>query len=297
MRRHVAIALGALAAIAALVVALIASGTTGSNRHRSLTTTAQPPSVVLGEPLPAASGELAARINLAQTIIDDRFSPSAELARADLTEQLATLALERQPTAARDATLSGLQTGAGATIRANLQAGAALSGLGRPQRNLPRWRIVQPPPPAMLLGYFEAAQARFGVPWEYLAAIELVETAFGRVSGQSTAGAAGPMQFLPATWARYGSGSISNQRDAILGTARFLRAEGAPANMPGALYRYNDSSDYVQAVEDYADRMRSDVRAYYGYYYWQVVYDHGGQPVILPVGYPKARPQPIALSP
>jgi membrane-bound lytic murein transglycosylase B len=149
--------------------------------------------------------------------------------------------------------------------------------------------------PTTLLGYFRAAQARFGVPWEDLAAIEFIETRFGRVQGLSPAGAQGPMQFMAATWARYGSGQVDNQRDAIFGAARYLDANGAPGDMAGALYHYNDSRDYVQVANDYASRMRADIRAYYGYYDWQVVYARVGGTVILPVGYPNVRPVPVAL--
>jgi hypothetical protein len=130
---------------------------------------------------------------------------------------------------------------------------------------------------------------------EYLAGIEFVETRFGRVNGLSTAGAEGPMQFLAATWARYGTGDVHDPRAAIFGAARYLVANGAPADMPGALYHYNTSADYVRAITDYADRMRADPRAYYGYYSWQVIYAGRGRPVVLPVGYPKVRPVPVTL--
>lgn len=294
MGTRIGIALGALAAVGAVVGALVASG--GTNSHRpSSKTTAQPPSVLLGQAVPATPGELAARINLSQTIIDDRSTPGAELARGAVFEQLATLVLEHETATARGATFAALGKQADATMRADLDAGVALSRLGRPQAGLPHWRIVQPPPPNTLRGYFEAAQAQFRVPWEDLAAIELIETDFGRVEGSSPAGARGPMQFMPATWALYGSGGIDDARDAILAAARFLDAHGAPGDMTQALYDYNNSGDYVRAVEDYASRMRSDARAYYGYYDWQVLYEQPGATVILPVGYPKARPQPVTV--
>jgi membrane-bound lytic murein transglycosylase B len=154
--------------------------------------------------------------------------------------------------------------------------------------------ILQPPAPDTLLGYFREGQSRFGVPWQDLAAIELVETRFGRIRGVSLAGAQGPMQFLPATWARYGSGDIRGQRDAILGAARYLAANGAPGDIASALYRYNNSENYVQAVQDYAGAMRIDMRSYYGYYYWQVLYHWVRGTVLLPEGYPTVRPAPVA---
>jgi hypothetical protein len=60
--------------------------------------------------------------------------------------------------------------------------------------------------------------------------------------------------------------------------------------MAAALYRYNPSPDYVSAVEDYAASIRADPRAYYGYYYWQVIYAKRGGAVILPIGFPRTRP-------
>lgn len=181
-------------------------------------------------------------------------------------------------------------------MRSDLEAATALTRLVTPHRTLPHWKIIEPPAPSVLLGYFKSAQSRFGVPWEYLAAIEFVETKFGRVRGQSSAGAQGPMQFLPATWAQYGSGDIHNPRDAILGAARYLVANGAPGDMTAALYHYNPSVDYVRSVRAYADRMNADHRAYYGYYYWHVIYAHVGGALILPVGYPKVRPIPLPTS-
>jgi hypothetical protein len=237
--------------------------------------------------------QLAFDINRAQGVIDDRASPSGDLARAGLLEQLATGALERETPSARRATLALLGPRAAATIRTDLAASAALSRLTVPKKRFPPWRIVQPPGSGTLLGYFREAQSQFRVRWQYLAAIEFIETRFERIRGRSSAGAQGPMQFLPPTWARYGRGNIDNQRDAILAAARYLVANGAPGDMASALYHYNHSTDYVAAVQDYAGRMRTDPRAYDGYYNWQVLYARGGGVFILPVGYPQVRPEPV----
>lgn len=242
---------------------------------------------------PADPAELTAELNGAQAVIDSGASSSAELESAGWFEQLATLRLSRERHTGRDATLARLDREAAATMRADLAAGAALAGLVTPRKSLPPWNIIQPPPPATLLGYFRAAQARFGVAWEYLAAIEFIETKFGRVAGLSTAGAEGPMQFMPSTWALYGRGNVHDPRDAIFGAARFLVAAGARGDIAGALYHYNPSAEYVAAVTDYANRMRADPHAYDGYYYWQVIYDKVGGPLLLPVGYPKVRPEPL----
>jgi hypothetical protein len=243
--------------------------------------------------VPADRVQLEADLDLAQKTIDDPVSSSAEVQGAGQFEQLATVVLARRPPSLQRAVLAGLDPPVAAAMRVNLRAADALARLVTPRRSLPPWRIVAPPPPATLLGFFKAAQARFGVPWQFLAAIEFVETKFGRVHGLSTAGAEGPMQFLPATWARYGRGDVHDPRDAILGAARYLVANGAPRDMADALYHYNPSLDYVRAITDYAQRMRSDPPAYYGYYWWQVIYDRRGRTLILPVGYPRLRPVPV----
>jgi hypothetical protein len=237
--------------------------------------------------------QLASDINSAQNVIDDRASPNGDLAHAGLLEQLATGALERETSSARHATLVLLSARAAAAIRTDLAASAALSRLTVPRRRFPPWRIVQPAGSQTLLGYFREAQSRFRVRWQYLAAIEFIETRFGRIFGPSSAGAQGPMQFLPATWARYGHGNIENQRDAILAAARYLVANGAPNKMATALYRYNHSTDYVAAVQKYAGLMREDPLAYGGYYNWKVLYARGHGVFVLPVGYPRVRPQPV----
>ena len=104
-----------------------------------------------------------------------------------------------------------------------------------------------------------------------LAAVNFVESAFGKLRSDSTAGAQGPMQFIPATWRAYGlGGDVHDPHDAILGAANYLRASGAPRDYRRALYAYNRSTLYVDAVLRYANQMKRDVRAFYGYYAWQV---------------------------
>lgn len=106
---------------------------------------------------------------------------------------------------------------------------------------------------------------------ELLAAVNFVESAFGKVRSRSTAGAQGPMQFLPATWRAYGlGGDIDDPRESILGAANLLRASGAPGDLRRALFAYNHSSLYVDAVLAYSRVMRRDVSAFYGFHAWQV---------------------------
>ncbi len=154
-----------------------------------------------------------------------------------------------------------------------------------PVRELPSWRIVEPPPAEELLSHYAEAEAATGVNWSYLAAVHLVETRMGRIRGDSVAGAQGPMQFMPATWAEWGEGDVNNPRDAILAAGRYLAWGGMPDDVDGALFRYNRDQRYVDAVRTYAEQMQADPRAFYGYYHWQVYYDTGAENVWLPVGY------------
>ena len=79
------------------------------------------------------------------------------------------------------------------------------------------------------------------------------------------------MQFLPATWRAYGlGGDVRDPHDAIVGAANYLRAHGAPRSYRRALYAYNPSPLYVDAVLRYARRIVSDRRAFLTYYSRQV---------------------------
>ena len=153
-----------------------------------------------------------------------------------------------------------------------LAARAALVRLTPPTtRPLRSFRTGPPAPARSLLRWYRDAERRFGVGWHVLAAVNFVESAFGKLRSASGAGAQGPMQFLPGTWRAYGlGGDVHDPHDAILGAANYLRASGAPRDYRKALYGYNRSSLYVDAVLRFANQMKRDVRAFYGYYAWQV---------------------------
>lgn len=171
------------------------------------------------------------------------------------------------------------------TIQANLLAAQQIDSLNGSRTGLPHWRIVAPPAPEVLLGYYREAQTTFGIPWQYLAAINLIETNMGRIQGLSSAGAQGPMQFMPATWAAYGRGDVNNPHDAIQAAGRYLRAAGAARNLSRAIYAYNNSDLYVRAVTLYAQQMIDNERAFLGYYNWQVYVATTGGDVFLPEGF------------
>ena len=124
-------------------------------------------------------------------------------------------------------------------------------------------------PSDTLAAYYQESAAHYQIDWTFLASINFIESDFGRVNGPSSAGALGPMQFMPATWVAYGSGGdVNNPRDAIDAAARYLFLSGARRNMDNALYAYNHDWDYVRAVNYYADAIRADPSWLERLYYW-----------------------------
>jgi membrane-bound lytic murein transglycosylase B len=269
----------------------IASDSTATTMARTVPPASNVPTTAPPRSAPAtttAADRLAAQLTWAETAIRDPATPAGKLPALGRTQQWAYRALVRRPRLVPKV-LAQLPPTLRRVVQANVLAGSELRKLNRPARRLPRWRIVAPAPPSHLLAAYRAAQAKLAVPWEYLAAIHLVETRTGRIRGTSSAGAQGPMQFLPSTWRRYGhGGDIHATGDAILAAARLLRANGAPADMAGALYAYNPSRRYVRAVNAYASQLRANQRAFLGYYHWQVFYGD----TLLPEGYPARPPTP-----
>lgn len=128
--------------------------------------------------------------------------------------------------------------------------------------------LGSPAPEHELLGIYQDAGTRYQVDWAILASINYIESDFGRVNGPSSAGARGPMQFMPATWQEYGTGDIMSPHDAIWAAARYLFLHGAVTNIGRALFAYNHDWDYVTAIESYADAMRRDPAWAERLYYW-----------------------------
>jgi murein DD-endopeptidase MepM/ murein hydrolase activator NlpD len=112
---------------------------------------------------------------------------------------------------------------------------------------------LQPPP--FLIPIYKKAGQRFHIPWEILAAINSIETDYGRNLNVSSAGAVGWMQFMPSTWAQYGM-SVNGKglpnpydpTDAIFSAARYLAANGGAHHLRKAIFAYNHALWYVDAV-------------------------------------------------
>ena len=106
-----------------------------------------------------------------------------------------------------------------------------------------------------LLGIWQQAGAAYGIPWQVLAAINKVESNFGRNMGPSSAGAIGWMQFMPSTWLRWGTDANGDgvadpwdPDDAIFSAARYLAAAGGASDVPRAVFSYNHADWYVREV-------------------------------------------------
>ena len=159
-----------------------------------------------------------------------------------------------------------------------------------PSSTLPAWSIVAPLSVDELLGDYHAAEDSTGIGWYWLAAINLQETRMGQIVGTSSAGAVGPMQFLPATWAHCCTGDPTIAGDAIMGAAVYLTQNGGPADMQAALHAYNPSDTYVATVTAFAENMRDNPQLYNAYHEWQVFYSSSAGVIRLPVGYNQAQP-------
>lgn len=184
-----------------------------------------------------------------------RGTPPPALVRAAVNEQRIELRMARDPRLARGV-LAKLPRALARDVGDDVAARRDLLRLAPHGKKGPPIRLGPALPPARLRALYAEGERRSGVAWQVLAAVNYVESDFGRLREASVDGAQGPMQFMPATWSTYGKGDVHDPEAAILGAARFLHAAGAPADERSALFHYNPSSLYVDAVERYAGRIR-----------------------------------------
>jgi murein DD-endopeptidase MepM/ murein hydrolase activator NlpD len=146
-----------------------------------------------------------------------------------------------------------LRSPSGVPTIANPTTSLAMPGpaaIGVPNFFIDKFRI-----PPFLLSIYQAAGIEYGVRWEVLAAINEIETDYGRNLNVSSAGALGWMQFMPATWKAYGVDANGdgkkdpyNPVDAIFAAARYLKAAGAETDLRKAIFAYNHADWYVESV-------------------------------------------------
>ena len=106
-----------------------------------------------------------------------------------------------------------------------------------------------------LLSLWQRAGTAYGIRWQVLAAINKVESNFGRNMGPSSAGAIGWMQFMPSTWDRWGTDANGdgiadpwNAEDAVTAAARYLAASGGQSDVARSIFSYNHAQWYVDEV-------------------------------------------------
>ena len=165
-----------------------------------------------------------------------------------------TISRERMEAAKRDRPARvALRNREGVPTVKNPTTSVALPGpvpVGVPNFFIDKFRI-----PPFLLPIYQAAGMQYGVRWEVLAAINEIETDYGRNLNISSAGALGWMQFMPQTWKAYGTDANEDGRkdpfnpvDAIFAAARYLKAAGAGDDLRRAIFAYNHADWYVESV-------------------------------------------------
>ena len=150
----------------------------------------------------------------------------------------------------------------GSPTRSNPTFFDALPGPSR-VTGVPNFVIRKFQVPVFLLSIYQAAGIQYGIHWQVLAAINEIETDYGRNLNVSSAGALGWMQFIPSTWKAYGVDANKdgkkdpyNPVDAIFAAARYLKAAGYEQSVRRALFAYNRADWYVDSVLLRATRIK-----------------------------------------
>lgn len=246
---------------------------------------------------PRSPRELVHRLVLAEDLAHDPDTTGERMDAAAFESQLVYRYLARKPAWDR-AVRAKLPQRYRANLADHLDARRSLRSVPTTLSDVvPAWRIRWPAPVERLEQYYREGERRYGVPWYVLAAVNFVETGFGKIEGFSTAGARGPMQFMPDTWAAYGEGDIDDPHDAILAAARYLAANGAgtgdPDDVEAALLQYNNHPGYVAGILDYARIIQRDPAALKEFVHWQIVYVSTIGDLWLPIGYQSRTETPV----
>jgi hypothetical protein len=201
----------------------------------------------------------------AQAVADDAASVSAERSAQDMGRVLGRL---REEQAAARLTLDAARTELArldAAVRRERAARQAEADLARARSDAAATPLGSGGPMTALSlpaefdrAYRDAATTCPGLSWTLLAAVGQVESGHGRNNGPSSAGAIGPMQFMPATFALYGvdgdhdgTKDAWDPQDAVFSAAHYLCASGAgrgPDGVHRALLAYNHAEWYVDLV-------------------------------------------------
>src|SRR3954447_8187740 len=138
---------------------------------------------------------------------------------------------------------------------ANSNSSLTVATFGPAPIGVPNFVIDSFEIPPFLLPIYQSCGTEYGIPWQVLASINKIETAFGTNLNVSSAGAQGWMQFIPSTWAAYGVDANDdgkkdpyNPVDAICAAARYLRAAGGEGNIRQAILAYNHADWYADEV-------------------------------------------------
>lgn len=170
-------------------------------------------------------------------------------------------------------------TASGDTFAVESSSGFTLANAGLPSARVPNasgslvlplaWTVrageETPVTSSQLRGLWQSAGAAYGIPWSVLAAINKIESNFGRNMGPSSAGAVGWMQFMPDTWLRWGADYDGNgvadpwnARDAVFSAARYLAAAGGASDISRGVFAYNHAQWYVDEVLSLARLLGND---------------------------------------
>ncbi len=244
--------------------------------------------------LPTDAAGLAAQLTSIELGIRDPSVPAATAAAYGHAQQRIYRQLVLDPALSTDVQ-SRLPPALQPPVGRGLVATAGLMSLVKsPRADLPNWRIEAPGDLEMLTAEYHAAETATGTPWSVLAAVHLAETRFGRIHGTSVSGALGPMQFMPATWAAYGTGDVRDPHDAIRGAGNYLAKSGAPGDLDKAIWAYNHHTGYVAGVKGFAEVIADEPVTLRGFYGWEVEYRTPKGWLWLPVGYAEETRVPIA---